>query len=58
MVNVLVIVLLIATVSVPLLFSDVSAVECDYGELPRCDELFDTNGAFITTWVTSIQMRP
>ena len=45
--------LLMVAVSAPLLFSDVSAVECDHGELPRCDELFDTNGAFITTWVTS-----
>ncbi|MCY4490149.1 MAG: hypothetical protein OXC46_01640, partial [Thaumarchaeota archaeon] len=45
--------LLIVAVSVPLLFSDVSAAECDHGELPRCDDLFDTDDTFVTTWVTS-----
>ena len=48
------IVLLIVTVSVPLLFTGVSAAECgveDY--LPRCDEIVNTDGAFIITLETS-----
>ncbi|MCY4492003.1 MAG: BspA family leucine-rich repeat surface protein, partial [Thaumarchaeota archaeon] len=45
--------MLIAVVSVPLLFSNVSAAECGHAELPSCDDLVNTDGAFVTTWVTS-----